>query len=87
MKDSIYILEAIATHYPDDTYLVVVERKEWVGKGEVGKKRLESIMYEVSKVWKKVYAESDVKLYFVIYSTVEINGLIHKDESIRKMII
>lgn len=26
MKDSIYILEAIATHYPDDTYPVVVER-------------------------------------------------------------
>jgi hypothetical protein len=87
MKDSIYILEAIATHYPDDIYPVVVERKEWVGKGEVGKKKLESIMDEVSKVWKKVYAESDVKIYFAIHPTVDINGLIHKEEPIKKLII
>jgi len=87
MKDSIYILEALATHYPSDSYPIIVEKKEYVGKGEIGKKKLENIMNEVSKVWKKVYADSDVKLYFAIYSTVEINGLIHKDESIRKMII
>lgn len=87
MKDSIYILEGLATHYPSDAYPITVEKKQWIGIGEVGKEKLKKIMNEVSKVWEKVYTESDVNIYFAIYTTTEINGLIYKNEPIIKLIV
>lgn len=80
--NEIYILEAIAYHWAKDEHMSLLEQKQWIGYGDMGKSKLEKTMKQISKLWKEVYIDNrdDTQVVIHLYTTVKSNGLILKDD-------
>lgn len=84
MKDNeeIYILEATSYHWAKDEHISLLERKEWIGYGDIGKSKLEEIMRQISNLWKEVYIDNrdDTQVVINLYTTVKSNGIIFRND-------
>lgn len=84
MKDNeeIYILEAIAYHWAKDEHMSLLEQKQWIGYGKIGKDKLGKTMKQIAKLWQEVYINNrdDTQVVIHLYSTIQSNGLILKDD-------
>lgn len=89
MENEIYILEAIAYHWAKDEHMAILEQKQWLGYGDLGKSKLEGIMKQIAHVWRDVYIRdrTDTQVTLHIYSTVKSNGIILKDDVCKYEII
>lgn len=89
MGNEIYILEAIAYHWAKDEHMVILEQRQWLGYGDIGKSKLEEIMKQISHVWRDVYVRDrmDTQVTLHLYSTVQSNGIILKDDVCKYEII
>lgn len=79
---NIYILEASAYHWAKDEHISLLEQKQWIGYGDIGKDKLEKTMKQIAKLWQEVYIDNrdDTQVIIHLYSTVQSNGLILKDD-------
>lgn len=48
---NIYILEASAYHWAKDEHISLLEQKQWIGYGDIGKDKLEKTMKQIAKLW------------------------------------
>jgi GTP cyclohydrolase I len=60
----------------------LLEQKQWIGYGDIGKDKLEKTMKQIAKLWQEVYIDNrdDTQVIIHLYSTVQSNGLILKDD-------
>lgn len=81
-NNEIYILEATAYHWAKDEHMSLLEQKQWIGYGKVGKDKLVKTMKQIAKLWQEVYIDNrdDTQVIIHLYSTVQSNGLILKDD-------
>ena len=79
---NIYILEASAYHWAKDEHIYLLDKKQWIGYGDIGKDKLEKTMKQIAKLWQEVYIDNrdDTQVIIHLYSTVQSNGLILKDD-------
>lgn len=55
---NIYILEASAYHWAKDEHISLLEQKQWIGYGDIGKDKLEKKMKQIAKLWQEVYIDN-----------------------------
>ena len=65
-----------------ERYISLLEQKQWIGYGDIGKDKLEKTMKQIAKLWQEVYIDNrdDTQVIIHLYSTVQSNGLILKDD-------
>lgn len=80
--EKIYILEARAFLWANGEHVSLLEAKEWIAYGELGRKKLEKTLKQIAKIWKKVYVDErdDTQVTIHLYNTVLENGFILKDD-------
>lgn len=81
-NEDIYILEATAYHWAKDEHMSLLEQKQMIGYGDTGKEKLKKSMKQIACVWQKIYVDNrdDTQVIIHLYSTVQSNGLILKDD-------
>lgn len=88
-NEEVYILEATAYHWAKDEHMSLLEQKQWIGYGDIGKSRLETTMKQITNLWKEVYVDNrdDTIINIYLYSTIKSNGHIYKDDVLDYKII
>lgn len=79
---NIYILEASAYHWAERRTISLQNQNNGIGYGDIGKDKLEKTMKQIAKLWQEVYIDNrdDTQVIIHLYSTVQSNGLILKDD-------